>query len=255
MRPNKIIEKWNAGQAAVNIFLSSPGSFTAEVMASLGWDGVTVDMQHGVNDYSDLLPMLQGITRYNPAPMVRVPWNDPAIIMKSLDAGAYGIICPMINTAAECESFVGACRYAPRGYRSTGPIRAVFYAGTDYHEHADNTILTFAMIETQEAVDNLNGICSVPGLDAVYIGPSDLSVSIGGSPGGDQRAPDVMNRIEQTLEACHRHGIKAGIHAMSSDYANEMLEKGFDLVTLSSDFRHMLTSANAMLASTKLTRG
>jgi len=254
VRPNKIKTAWEENRAAVNVFLSTPGSFTAEVMASLGWDGVTVDMQHGVNDYSDLVPMFQGMTRYDPAPMVRVPWNDPAIIMKSLDAGAYGVICPMINTADECEQFVGACRYAPRGYRSTGPIRAVFYAGSDYHDHADNTVLTFAMIETQEAVDNLDGICSVPGLNAVYIGPSDLSVSIGGGPGGDQRTSEVMECIDQTLEAAHRHGIKAGIHAMSAEYANEMVVKGFDLVTLSSDFRHMMGSANAMLAATKLTR-
>ncbi len=160
----------------------------------------------------------------------------------------------MINTAEECERFVGACRYAPRGYRSTGPIRAVFYAGADYHDHADQTVLTFAMIETQEAVDNLDGICSVQGLDAVYIGPSDLSVSIGGGPGGDQRAPDVKERIDQTLAVAHANGIKAGIHCMSADYANEMVDKGFDLVTLSSEFRHMMASANAMLAATKLTR-
>ena len=255
MQPNKIKLAWDERRAAVNVFLSTPGSFTAEVMASLGWDGVTVDMQHGVSDYSDLVPMLQSMSRYDPAPMVRVPWNDPAIIMKSLDAGVYGVICPMINTAEECERFVGACRYAPRGYRSTGPIRAVFYAGTDYHDHADETVLTFAMIETQEAVDNLSGICAVPGLDAVYIGPSDLSVSIGGSPGGDQRAPDVMERIDLTLAAAHENGIKAGIHCMSAEYANEMVEKGFDLVTLSSEFRHMLASANAMLAATKLTPG
>ncbi|MBI05231.1 MAG: 2,4-dihydroxyhept-2-ene-1,7-dioic acid aldolase [Pelagibacteraceae bacterium] len=254
MRPNKIIDAWNEGRSAVNIFLSTPGSFTAEVMASLGWDAVTVDMQHGVIDYSNLIPMFQGITQYDPAPMVRVPWNDPAIIMKSLDAGAYGVICPMINSMEECERFVGACRYAPRGYRSTGPIRAVFYSGADYHEHADETVLTLAMIETQESVDNLDSICSVRGLDAVYIGPSDLSVSIGGGPGGDQRAPEVMERIDLILEVAHSHGIKAGIHSMSSDYANEMVAKGFDLVTLSSDFRHMMASAQGMLSATNLTR-
>ena len=187
--------------------------------------------------------------------MVRVPWNDPAIIMKSLDAGAYGIICPMINTRDECERFVGACRYAPAGYRSTGPVRASFYAGADYHDHADTTVLTFAMIETQQAVDNLDDICSVPGLDAVYIGPSDLSVSIGKGPGGDQRDPEVMERIDATLAATKRHGIKAGIHTMTAAYAREMVDRGFDLVTLSSDFRLMMASAANILFDFNSTAG
>lgn len=248
MRPNKIQQAWADGRVATNVFLAIPDSFAAETIASLDWDGVTVDMQHGLTDYGSAVHMMQGISRYDPAPMVRVPWNDPAIIMKSLDAGAYGIICPMINTREECERFVGACRYAPAGYRSTGPIRATFYAGADYHEHADTTLLTFAMIETQEAVDNLDGICSVPGLDAVYIGPSDLSVSIGKGPGGDQRDPDVMERIDATLAATRRHGIKAGIHTMTAAYAVEMVEKGFDLVTLSSEFRLMMASAASILS-------
>ena len=248
MRPNKIQQAWAEGRTAVNVFLCIPSSFSSEIMASLDWDGITIDMQHGVTDYHSALHMMQAAARYDPSPMVRVPWNDPAIIMKSLDAGAYGVICPMINTREECERFVGACRYAPAGYRSTGPVRASFYAGADYHEHADTTVLTFAMIETQEAVDNLDEICSVPGLDAVYIGPSDLSVSIGKGPGGDQRDADVMERIDATLAAARRHGIKAGIHTMTAAYANEMVEKGFDLVTLSSDFRLMMASAAAILS-------
>lgn len=248
MRPNKIQQAWADGRAAVNVFLTIPSSFPAEIMASLDWDAITVDMQHGVTDYQSALHMMQAAARYDPSPMVRVPWNDPAIIMKSLDAGAYGVICPMINTRNECERFVGACRYAPAGYRSTGPVRASFYAGADYHDHADTTVLTFAMIETQEAVDNLDAICTVPGLDAVYIGPSDLSVSIGKGPGGDQRDPEVMERIDATLEATKRHGIKAGIHTMTAAYAAEMVAKGFDLVTLSSDFRLMMAAAGDILS-------
>ena len=252
MRPNRIKTVWDKGGVAVNVFLGIPDSFAAEIVSSLEWDGVTIDMQHGVVGYQAALHMLQGISRYEPAPIVRVPWNDPAIIMKSLDAGAYGVICPMINTREECERFVGACRYAPAGYRSTGPVRAAYYAGTDYHGHADETLLTFAMIETQQAVDNLDEICSVPGLDAVYIGPSDLAVSIGLGPGGDKREPEVMERIDAILEGTKRNGIKAAIHTMSAAYANEMIDKGFDLVTLSSDFRHMMASASAMLSDVNL---
>ena len=250
MRSNQVQELWRNNKAAISGWLHIPSGFSAEVMAHQGWDVLTIDMQHGLVSDSELVHMLTAISTTDVTPFVRVPWLEPGIIMKVLDCGSYGVICPMINSREECEKFVGACRYAPEGYRSTGPVRAVFYSGPDYHVHASETILTFAMIETQEAVDNLDEICSVDGLDAIYIGPSDLSVSLGGAPGGDQRAPEVMKRIEMTLKAAHHHGKKAGIHAMTAEYANEMIEKGFDLVTLSSDFRHMIANAATMLEAT-----
>ena len=249
MRENKIRKVWETGGVANNVFLAIPDSFAAEVIASLGFHGVTIDMQHGVVDYQVAVTMLQAISRYDAAPMVRVPWNDPAIIMKALDAGAYGIICPMVNNRDDAEKFVGACRYAPHGYRSTGPVRAVFYAGTDYHQHAEDTILTFAMIETQEGLGNLDDILTTPGLDAIYIGPSDLSVSLGGAPGGDQTWPEAMAAIEAILAGAKRHGIKAAIHTTSAEYANLMIGKGFDLVTLSNDYRHMAAKAGEILAA------
>ncbi len=252
MRENRIRKVWAAGGVATNVFLAIPDSFAAEVMASLDWDGVTIDMQHGVIDYQVAVTMLQAISRYEAAPMVRVPWNDPAVIMKALDAGAYGIICPMVNTRDDAERFVGACRYAPNGYRSTGPVRAVFYAGADYHQHAEETILTFAMIETQEGLDNLDGILTTPGLDAIYIGPSDLSVSLGGSPGGDQTWPEAMAAIDAILAGAKRHDVKAAIHTTSAEYANLMIGKGFDLVTLSNDYRHMAAKAGEMLAALEM---
>ena len=112
----------------------------------MGWDSVTIDMQHGQNAYQSSLPMLQALSNSLAVPMVRVPWNEPSIIMRSLDAGAYGIICPMINNKDECYKFVSACRYHPRGNRSFGPARARIYAGADYLDHADDTIINFAMI-------------------------------------------------------------------------------------------------------------
>lgn len=251
MRENRIQAVWAKGGVPRNVFLAIPNAFSAEVMASVGFDGITVDMQHGLSDYRDALAMMQAMSRYDVTPMVRVPWNDPAIVMKSLDAGAMGVICPMINTRAEAEKFVGACRYAPKGYRSTGPVRAVFYAGTDYHNRADTAVLTFAMIETQQALDNLDDILTVPGLDAVYIGPSDLSVSLGGSPGGDQREPRVMEAIELILARAKAQNVKACIHTLSPDYANEMIAKGFDLVTISSDHRMMQARAAEMLGAIK----
>ena len=132
-RPNGVRELWQAGKPVINSWLGIPSSFSAEVMANAGWDSLVVDMQHGMIDYQMMVTMLQGISTTNTTPLVRVPWNDPAHIQKALDAGAYGIICPMINNRAEAEKFVGSCRYAPLGYRSSGPIRASFYGGSDYH--------------------------------------------------------------------------------------------------------------------------
>src|ERR1700720_1947385 len=157
-RPNGGRELWQAGKPVINSWLGIPSSFSAEVMAHAGWDSLVVDMQHGMIDYSMMVPMLQGISTTGTVPLVRVPWNDPAHIQKALDAGAYGIICPMINNRAEAEKFVGSCRYGPPGYRSSGPIRAALYGGADYHAKANDIVVALGMIETKEALDNLAAI-------------------------------------------------------------------------------------------------
>jgi len=173
-RPNGVREAWAQGRAVINSWLGIPSSFSAEVMASMGWDSLVVDMQHGMIDYQMMVTMLQGISTTNVTPLVRVPWNDPAHIQKALDAGAYGIVCPMINNRAEAEKFVSSMLYAPLGSRSSGPIRASLYGGADYHAKANDIVVAFGMIETVEAMENLDQILSVKGLDAVYVGPSDL---------------------------------------------------------------------------------
>ena len=174
MRKNNVKEIWKNGKAVINGWLAIPNSFSAEIMSHENWDSLTIDIQHGLNDYSTSISMLQAISTTEKVPLARVPWNEPGIIMKMLDAGTYGIICPMINTKEECEKFVKACRYAPQGYRSVGPLRASIYGGQDYIQNANNEILTMAMIESKEAVKNLDEILSVKGLDAIYIGPADL---------------------------------------------------------------------------------
>jgi 4-hydroxy-2-oxoheptanedioate aldolase len=136
VRANRLREIWKKGEAVVNGWLSIPSSFSAEVMAHQGFDSLTVDMQHGVVDYQVAVTMLQAISTTSAIPLARVPWNDPARLMKILDAGVYGVICPMINTREEAEALVRACKYAPRGFRSWGPVRASIYAGADYGDHA-----------------------------------------------------------------------------------------------------------------------
>jgi 4-hydroxy-2-oxoheptanedioate aldolase len=244
-RANRVRELWQAGKPVLNGWCGLPSSFAAEIMAHAGWDSVVVDMQHGIIDYQVMVTMLQAISTTATVPLVRVPWNDPAHIQKALDAGAYGIVCPMINNRAETESFVGAMRYAPLGYRSSGPIRAALYGGADYHAKANDIVVAFGMIETAEAIDKLDEILSVKGLDAVYIGPSDLSISFGHPPGGDKTDAWMMEALNKVLEACKRHGVKPGIHCLAPPYAKKMIEMGFMFVTVGGDARFLTAAAQA----------
>jgi 4-hydroxy-2-oxoheptanedioate aldolase len=251
MRANRVREAWAEGRAVVNSWCGIPSSFVAEVMAHMGWDSLVVDMQHGLVDYQQMVTMLQGISTTDTVPLVRVPWNDPAHVMKALDAGAFGIICPMINNRAEAEKFVGAMRYAPLGYRSSGPVRASVYAGADYHAKANDSVIAFAMIETREAMDKLDEILSVKGLDAIYIGPSDLSISYGHPPGGDKPDEWMMTALKKVLDGCRRHKVQPGIHCGAPAYAKKMIEMGFTFVTVGGDNRFMTMAGQAAAAEMK----
>jgi 4-hydroxy-2-oxoheptanedioate aldolase len=246
-RVNRVRELWQAGKPVINSWLGIPSSFSAEVMAHHGWDSLVVDMQHGMIDYQMMVTMLQGISTTETVPLVRVPWNDPAYIQKALDAGAYGIICPMINTRAEAEKLVDSMRYAPLGHRSSGPIRASLYGGADYHAKANDIVVAFGMIETAEAIDNLDQILSVKGLDAVYIGPSDLSISYGHPPGGDKPDEWMMAALKNVLDGCKRHGVKPGIHCGAPAYAKKMIEMGFMFVTVGGDTRFVTMGGQAAI--------
>jgi 4-hydroxy-2-oxoheptanedioate aldolase len=226
---------WSAGGYVANGWCSIPSSWSAELMARAGWDSVTLDLQHGLLDYGHAVPMLQAIGTAGALPLARVPWNEPGIIMKMLDAGALGIICPMVNTRAECERFVGACYYAPRGYRSYGPTRARAAFESNYESSIAPNVLTFAMVETAEALANVEAIVSVPGLSGVYVGPADLSLSMGSPERSDPTAPAVVAALDAILAACRKHNVIAGIHCASAAYARSMVAKGFQFVTVASD--------------------
>ena len=245
MRENKVRTIWAAGGRVVNAWLAIPNAFSAEMMAHAPFDSVTIDMQHGMVDFQAGVTMLQAISTREPTPLARVPWNDPAAIMKILDAGAYGIVCPMINNRAECERFVGACRYAPDGYRSFGPARGLLYGGADYAQKANETIITFAMIETSQALDNLDEIMSVPGLDAIYIGPSDLAISLGHPPSPEPTEPAVLDAIATILAATKRNGVAPGIHCANGAMAKRMFDQGFQFCTIANEVRLMAAAANA----------
>ena len=251
MRENRVRKVWAQGGTAIGGWLSIGNSFSAEVMAHQPFDFLVADTQHGMVDVGSAVGMLQAISTAEPAPMARVTWNDPATIMKLLDSGAYGIICPMINTRAECEQFVGACRYPPAGYRSFGPARGTLYGGDDYFEHADKTVLTLAMIETRQAVDNLDAIASVSGLDGLFIGPGDLCISLGHAPSMEPTEKDVVAAIDAVVAAARKHKIVAGMYCVAGTVARRWAERGFRFVAIGSDVRFLTASATAQLQAAR----
>jgi 4-hydroxy-2-oxoheptanedioate aldolase len=249
VRENRLRALWREGKAAVNGWLAVPSGFSAETMAHQGWDSLTIDLQHGVVDYQAMVSMLQAISTTPTVPVVRVPWLEPGIVMKTLDAGAYGVIAPMVNTRDDAAKLVAWTHYAPRGTRSFGPVRALLYAGADYPQHANDTIVAFAMIETAQALDNLDAILSVEGLDAVYIGPSDLSLALGCKPTFDDVEPKVAQAIDHIVARATAHGVMAGIHNGTPQAALGRIAKGFRFVTVSSDARLIAAGSQQVLAA------
>jgi 4-hydroxy-2-oxoheptanedioate aldolase len=240
-------EIWDRGGVVLNGWLSIGNPFTAEIMAEAGYDALTVDVQHGALDYGDALPMFQAMRASGVFPMARASWREPGIVMKLLDAGAMGIICPMVSTPEQAAEFASFLRYPPRGNRSFGPTRVGVAQGlARYSREANDRVLGFAMIETAEGMRNLDAIAATPGIDGLYIGPSDLSISLSEGrlpPGFDREEPEMVEAFQAIREAAHRHGIKACLHCGGPDYAARGVEWGFDLVTVSGDSRLLAFAA------------
>jgi 4-hydroxy-2-oxoheptanedioate aldolase len=243
--PNAVRRLWAEGRPVINGWLSIPDGFSAEIMAQGGFDSITVDLQHGVQDYLSMVACFQAMQSRPVLPMARVPWNEPGIVGKVLDAGAYGVICPMVNTAEDAAALVSAMRYPPLGRRSNGPIRAGLYGSGDYQSTANDEVLCIPMIETRQAVENLDGILDVEGVDAVYIGPSDLGFSMGLAPLLDREEPEILAIYEAVLAATGKRGQRAGVHCLSPAYAARMLRMGFGLVTTDSDSGLLLKAARS----------
>jgi len=249
---NNVKKLWAEGKAVVNGWLAIPSGFSAEVMAQCGFDSVTVDMQHGVQDYQSMVQCFQAMQAHPVTPMVRVPWNEPGIIGKVLDGGAYGVICPMINTKQEAENFVSYCKYPPRGTRSNGPIRAGLYGSSSgYQTTANEETLCIPMIETKTAVKNMTAILDVEGIAGVYVGPSDLGFSYGLVPKLDRDEPEILKIYDKLIKECSKRGISAGIHCSGPAGALRAINMGFKLVTLLNDSGIMATGARAWVTETR----
>lgn len=247
---NELIETWRRGEAAVGVWCSIPSSFSAEGAARLGYDYACVDMQHGVIGYSDMVPMLQAISSSRTVPIVRVAWPEPWLMMKALDAGALGVVVPLIESREQAARAVAACRYPPVGTRSFGPTRAAIA-----HETADPddlaSVACILMIETESALENLDEIATTPGVDALYIGPSDLAMAMGLPPRPTEPIQEHEDEIERIRKVCERHGVTAGIHCASGAQARARLDQGFKMVTVASDLVMMTSSLNAALSEAR----
>ncbi len=247
MRENTVKATWRAGEITYGAWLTIPSSLPAEALAHQGYDWICIDMQHGAIDYAAALSMLTAISTTPTIPFVRVPWNDFSIINRVLDAGAMGVVVPMVNSADEARAAVSACRYAPKGARSWGPIRASIALGADYVQHADDEIACIVMIETKQAVERLDDILAVPGIDAVYVGPGDLSITLGLPPGPDNGGAFEEARL-RIASTCNARGITAGMHANAS-LAAKHVAVGYRMITITTDLSAMTSSAAADLAA------
>jgi 4-hydroxy-2-oxoheptanedioate aldolase len=251
MIPNRLKQLWAEGKPTINGWCSIGNPFTAEIMAAQGYDSVTIDVQHGALDYSSVLPMLQAMRASGVVPMTRVPWSEPGIIMKLLDAGAYGVICPMVSTAEQAAEFVSYMRYPPLGQRSFGPTRVSFSAGANYGSEANSELLAFAMIETSQGMANLDAIAATPGLDGIYVGPADLTLGLTQgrlAPGFDREEPEMIAALQQIIAACKANGLRAALHCGTPEYAARAIGWGFNMTTVSGDSRLLAAAAGASVA-------
>ena len=255
MKPNYVLRSWREGGQNVGAWLDSPDAFITENMGALGWDWLVVDLQHGLLDYSDMVPMLQALSITNTVPFVRVPWRDTWQIDRALDAGAMGVIVPLVNNREQAEEVVRAMKYPNNpvtpGIRSCGPVRSMGLYGSEHMERADDEIAVICQIETAEALENLEEIASCPGVDALYIGPTDLAFGLGINPAGGNRwwgslftHEDHIAAVKRVREVAQANGKAAIMHVLNStEQSEQYLKDGFNGVMVGAARSWMITAA------------
>jgi 4-hydroxy-2-oxoheptanedioate aldolase len=248
MRPNTIKRLHQQGKEIVNGWVTSDSPYLAEVMGHAGFDSVVVDLQHGMIGYESALAIFQALSATPAIPLARVAANDPALIMQLVDSGAYGLICPLIANVHDVERFVSACRYPPQGSRSFGPARGLLYGGPDYFERANEEILTFALIETAAALEQIDAILAVPGLDGVYVGPNDLALSLGLPPKAEPDHPTTLAALGRIAAAARKAGKVAGSHVLSPKGTAQRRAEGFTLLTPGNDVAMISQAARSAVA-------
>ncbi|MEM9393457.1 MAG: aldolase/citrate lyase family protein [Pseudomonadota bacterium] len=251
MRQNQLLQTWRDGGVALNLFLSMTDNYGVELLAHQGFDALTVDLQHGFQDYSIATHQFQAISTTQVTPLARVRELGEVDVVRVLDLGAMGVICPLVNTAEDAHRLVRAAKYPPHGDRSFGPHRQMLYSGSDYPATANDQIALIAMIETRDGLSNAEEIAAVEGIDALYVGPADLSLNLGFPPGFEPDQPEMKAAIDHVLSACRAAGKVAGIHCGSATFANRMIAEGFRFVTVLNDAKLLAQAASQVVASVR----
>jgi 4-hydroxy-2-oxoheptanedioate aldolase len=251
MRPNETKRLLGTGKPALGTFCLGGSPLIAETLGRAGYDFVIVDLQHAENNPGNLLGMLQALSCTTATPIVRVSANQPVDIQRALDLGAYGLVVPMVNTRAEAEAVLQSVRYAPTGSRSWGPLRGWLYGGPDYFVNAHQELLVVAMLESAEAAQNAKAILSVPGIDACFIGPNDLSIALGFPAELSEYPRPVEEAILAIRDAAVATGKAAGIYTPSAAAAKARLAQGFRFVCIQNDFGMVMTAATEALRTVR----
>lgn len=249
MRSNLTKQRLRQGQPVFGTMCNAASTLVVETLGHSGYDFVIVDLQHGENNLDNAQHMFQALGSTPATPFVRVAAGVPMYIQRVLDLGAYGVIVPLVNTRAEAEQVVSSVRYAPQGTRSWGPVRGLLYGGADYFSKSPEELMTLVMIESAEALNNVEEIMAVDGVDGCFVGPADLGISLGYSPELPVADPAVDDAIARILSATQATGKFAGIHTTSAEDARRRVAQGFRLVSVMADTRMMKAGAQQTLAA------
>jgi 4-hydroxy-2-oxoheptanedioate aldolase len=258
MKSNPVRAKLKAGQPSVGTWLNFPSPVVAQLMARSGFDWLTVELEHTGTSFETAGEMFAIIAASGGVPLVRVPWNTGENIKRVLDIGAWGIVVPMVNSRAEAEAVVKAARYRPIGERSIGGQQHAINFSTNavtYYAKANDEILVVVMAETPQAVENIDGILSVPGIDAVFVGPNDLHASLGLAPAFDSDDVRFNTALKKILASAKAHGIPAGIHVADAAQAQRRIAEGWQFIAVVSEAGFMLSKAAEVVKTLGLGQG
>ncbi len=251
MPTEQLREAWTRDEATFNAWLTLEGHTAAAAVAAGGVDAVTLDLQHGAASLDGAAEIFAAIEVAGAVPLVRTRWNDPAEIMRALDVGARGVVCPMVGSRAEAEALVSWCRYPPSGVRSFGPVRGALGSGAEHVRRANQSTVVLAMIETADGLRHVDEIASTPGLDGLYVGPTDLSLGLGLPSLADLDDPSLLETLDAVVAAAGRHGIVPGVHAPSPERAARMVERGFRFVCPAVDEDLLRSGARSAIDATR----
>tara|TARA_R100000935_G_scaffold58818_1_gene98230 strand:+ start:4287 stop:5072 length:786 start_codon:yes stop_codon:yes gene_type:complete len=243
---NTSLAKWKSGNKSLGAWISLSDVYATETLARMGFDWLCFDLQHGLISYTHLLNLIPALSGTGVTPLARVSRNDAGEIGRVLDAGTQGVIVPLVNTAEEAAAAAAACRYPPRGHRSFGPLRAMLLDGPAYISAANDETACIAMVETEEGLRNVRAIAATPGIDAIFVGPMDLSFGLGIKP-GDFDNPRFTAALRDIREACDAAGCAAGIYGYSAEAAYAALAQGFTFASAGNDSGFLREGATAAL--------